>query len=159
VICRPLAGFFLAALAGLAAGPGCSSLGPPKLCGEIPEGGCPAGRGGSCTDRACAGLYDCVDGKWIELERCPPRSGDGGMDAGRGDAGSDGSCEPVVIDHQGEVTGCAPNLQNPDCPAALAEACSPAPCQTDCTDFFLCTKDGWTEVAYCDEQGQVVVSQ
>jgi hypothetical protein len=148
----PVLSTVLAVLAVLAA---CSG-GSIKLCGEIPKDGCPSGRGGTCADQTCAGLYDCVDGEWIQLERCSSGIGKAGSEAS--DAGPEGSCEAVTIDHQGETTGCLPDLQNPDCPAAAAESCTVAACLTGCLDFFLCTKDGWTEVAYCDEQGRMVVS-
>jgi hypothetical protein len=62
-----------------------------------------------------------------------------------------------MIDKTGETTGCEPDLQSPDCPVAAAEVCAASVCLTDCTDFFLCTKDGWVDVAYCDEEGQLIV--
>jgi hypothetical protein len=149
----------LTAFAGFAlfAWPGCSDAEGPKLCGEIPKDGCPAGRGGSCQDRLCAALFDCVDGSWLETERCPSPPATT-PDAGPGDAGVDGSCAPVVIDHSGELDGCTPDLQEPDCPASAAEACEVSACLTGCIDFFLCTAQGWTEVAYCDDRNHVVVT-
>ena len=132
---------------------GCGSLTDDlKLCGEIPAGGCPVGRGGSCEDKACAALYDCLDGSWVTTTTCEREDAGG---AGGGDAGSDAPCG-VAIDRTGEAAGCVPDLQTPDCPAAAAESC--AACQTDCVDFFLCTNDGWITVAYCDDRGQIVVT-
>jgi hypothetical protein len=124
-----------------------------KLCGQIPDGGCPLGRGGTCEDKACAALYDCVEGAWTPVETCPGGGGGGGSDAGTG-----GDCEKVVIDHTGETSGCVPDLQNPDCPAVAAETCVYSACLTDCVDFYLCKKDGWTVVAYCNEEGEVVLT-
>lgn len=131
---------------------GCDA-GLPKLCEALPEGGCPAGRGGSCLDRTCSGLYDCVEGAWVETERCSAVPS-GPLDAGM-EAAADASCGQVSIDHQGEVSGCSPNLQEPECPAAAAEICEP--CATGCSDFFICAMSGWTEVAYCDDTGNIVI--
>lgn len=136
---------------------GCGSPGGVLLCGEIPEGGCPAGRGGSCDDAACAGLYDCVEGDWTEVEPCetgPSAGTTSGGGGGGGDEG-EGGCAPAVIDHGGEAHDCTPDLLEPDCPAVAAEVC--APCETGCVDFFLCTSDGWIDVAACEEDGTFVV--
>ena len=142
-----------AALGAAVALAGCGSLSDNiKLCGEIPADGCPAGRGGSCDDKVCAALYDCVDGSWTVTKTCGP-IGEGG--AGGADAGADAACG-VKIDDTGETVGCEPDLQTPDCPAAAAESC--AACQSDCVDFFLCTEQGWLAVAYCDDQGQIIVT-
>ena len=132
---------------------GCQELPGVELCGQIPSGGCPLGRGGSCDDVVCASLYDCLGGKWIEVERCTSGTGGGGSGPGL-DGGAD-ACTPVVIDHTGETIGCTPDLQEPDCPAEAAEQCSESACLTGCTDFFLCTADGWKDVAYCTEDGQI----
>lgn len=144
----------LAALAGAALPVGgCFGSSEVQLCGEIPAGGCPLGRGGSCDDTVCAGLYDCVDGKWTREVDCPANGGTGG-----GDAGPDAVCSPVTIAHVGETTGCKPDLQNPDCPVAAAEAaCRESVCLTGCLDFFLCTKDGWALAAACDDQGELSI--
>lgn len=144
----------IALAAALFGAPGCDA-GLPKLCDALPEGGCPAGRGGSCLDRTCSGLYDCVEGAWVETERCPAAPS-GPLDAGM-EAAADASCSQVSIDHQGEASGCSPNLQEPDCPAAAAELCEP--CATGCSDFFLCEMSGWTEVAYCDDMGNIVIER
>lgn len=134
---------------------GCGALPEPLLCGEIPDGGCPSGRGGTCDDAACARLYDCVDGAWTVVARCDPPPSEG-TDAGAGEP--DAACTPVRIDRAGEAAGCKPAVQHPDCPVEAAEACAEVACSTGCVDFFLCTSDGWTGVAYCTEQGQLVVS-
>jgi hypothetical protein len=136
----------------------CADPAEPELCGEIQEGGCPIGRGGTCDDAACLALYDCVEGAWTLVERCG-RSGGGG-DGGVPDGdGTDDACAPVVLDHSGEATGCRPSLQHPDCPVEAVETCAASACATGCLDFFLCTRDGWTGVAYCTEEGQIVVTQ
>ena len=154
---RYLRAFFaaLAALAGAALPTGgCGDSPTVQRCGEIPAGGCPIGRGGTCDDAECAGLYDCVDGNWTQKVVCS--SGDGG--SGGGDAGPDVKCTPVTIPHPGEMSGCKPDLQNPDCPVAAAEAaCRESVCLTGCLDFFLCTKDGWTLAASCDEEGELTI--
>ncbi|MCC6556225.1 MAG: hypothetical protein IT372_24970 [Polyangiaceae bacterium] len=144
----------------LAAPAGCGAGHGPLTCGQIPEGGCPIGRGGTCDDAVCAGLYDCVEGAWTLVTRCEQGGGGGagGQAAGAGGGGA-GGCEEVSIDHAGEITGCAPDLQSPDCPAAAAETCASTACLTGCLDFFLCTAEGWTEVAYCADDGQLVVTQ
>jgi hypothetical protein len=150
----------LAALAGaaFAALPigGCQGSGELLLCGEIPANGCPLGRGGSCDDVLCAGLYDCVEGRWTLGLDCKRD----GAPNGSADAGPDAACTPAMIAHDGEVPGCTPDLQNPDCPVTAAESvCRESVCLTSCTDFFLCTKDGWSLAAYCDEEGELVLSQ
>lgn len=135
----------------------CGSLPPYIPCGQIPADGCPIGRGGSCDDPVCEALYDCVDGVWRRVEACPFGT-DAGEDA-NADAGlSPDACEVLVLDHKGETTGCKPDLQNPDCPAVAAETCSSSACLTDCIDFYLCTANGWSLVAYCNEEGQIVVA-
>ena len=132
---------------------GCQPSTMPQLCGEIPKNGCPLGRGGSCNDVLCAGLYDCVEGKWTLALDC---KGDGGPSSS--DAGTDAACTPATIAHDGEVQGCTPDLQNPDCPVTAAESvCRESVCLTSCTDFFLCTKDGWALAAYCEEEGELVI--
>jgi hypothetical protein len=139
---------------------GCQEWPEVKPCGQIPPDGCPIGRGGTCEDRACAGLYDCIEGQWIQVQSCPAVDGGGGGGGGSGaDAGVD-ACSPITFDHTGEVLGCTPDLQNPpDCPAAAAEGCAEAACLTGCTDFWICMKDGWEGVAYCTEEGQIVILQ
>ncbi|MBL9024710.1 MAG: hypothetical protein JNL21_21115 [Myxococcales bacterium] len=121
------------------------------LCGEIPADGCPIGRGGTCDDVYCAALYDCVQGDWERVERCPnnPVTSASATSSGAGGAG-EGGCAPVVIDHSTEAEGCTPDLQEPDCPAVAAETC-PNPCLTGCVDFFLCEREGWKLVAFCDD--------
>jgi hypothetical protein len=121
---------------------GCTST-PLVLCDQIPEGGCPLDRGGTCDDRACAALYGCYDGVWKVVEVCEENTG------GAGGA----ECTSITFDRSMETTGCMPPLQSPDCPAAVAEDCPEKACTTGCTDFFLCTAEGWIGVAYCDEDG------
>lgn len=132
---------------------------PLALCGEIPTDGCPLGRGGTCDDPFCAALYDCVDGAWTLAETCAADGGGGAGGAATGGSGAGlGGCTPVSFDHTGEVPGCTPDLQSPDCPAEAAEdACDP--CSTGCIDFFLCTASGWQDVATCTDAGELVVLQ
>src|SRR5438067_1179834 len=78
---------------------GCPELPPVQLCGEIPAGGCPIGRGGTCDDVTCNGLYDCVDGAWTLAKACPGDGGpgDGGpIDGGDGGPDGDGGCTPSM---------------------------------------------------------------
>jgi hypothetical protein len=131
---------------------GCGSPSRVETCGMIPEGGCPLGRGGTCADATCAALYDCVDGAWTEAEAC---EGGGATTTSTGGGGEGPGCEPPVIDRTGEADGCTPDLLDPDCPAAAAEVCDP--CSTGCADFFLCTAEGWIDVAACDENGEFQV--
>ncbi|MEO7331344.1 MAG: hypothetical protein ABI193_22400 [Minicystis sp.] len=139
----------------------CGDPPPLPICGQIPDGGCPIGRGGSCDDTYCAALYDCVDSKWTRVSSCEGGAGgSGGGPGGSGGAGQGGgSCTMVTLDHTGETLGCKPDLENPDCPAAAAETCAESACLTSCLDFFLCTKDGWIDVAHCDDQGQLTIVQ
>jgi hypothetical protein len=142
------------------AGASVSACGSPSdvvPCGRIPDEGCPIGRGGTCDDAACEGLYDCVEGAWMLVEDCGRTVGEGGAGAGAG-AGSAGGCAPAAtIDRAEEADGCLPALQSPDCPVDAAEVCEP--CLTGCADFYLCESLGWEFVAFCDEEGQLVVVQ
>ncbi|MBK8252318.1 MAG: hypothetical protein IPK82_06565 [Polyangiaceae bacterium] len=166
---------FSSLLFGLAAGVtlvclGCSPYDTQiVLCDQIPDGGCPTGRGGTCEDKLCQALYDCVNGVWQRTEVCEgnaagaggsggnlPSGGSGGSVGGLGGAG--GECTPVMFDHSNDAEGCTPDLQTPDCPAAVAESCAEQACTTGCLDFFLCTQNGWNAVAYCDEDGNFFVA-
>jgi len=145
-----------AALFAVAAVAGCGDP-PLLLCGQIPTGGCPIGRGGSCADKSCTGVYDCVNGKWTETQACPASTtSSSGATGSTGSTGS-GMCMPGVLNHTGETTGCTPDLESPDCPASAAETCSP--CTTGCADFFMCLGTGWTDVGFCTAAGQLVVTQ
>jgi hypothetical protein len=132
----------------------CQSPQQIKLCGQIPDGGCPLDRGGTCEDALCAALYGCYDGVWVREEVCDQNTGGGG--SGGGSTGTGGDCTPIQLDHTGETTGCQPDLQLPDCPVAAAEQCPQNACLTDCIDFFLCKAEGWTALAYCDEEGMLI---
>jgi hypothetical protein len=130
-----------------------------QVCGEIPTDGCPVGRGGTCDDPYCAALYDCVGGDWELAEACsnPTTSAaSSGTGSGAG-GGGEGGCTPLLIDHTDEVEGCTPDLQEPDCPAVAAETC-PNPCLTGCVDFFLCEAQGWSLVAFCTEDLELVAA-
>jgi hypothetical protein len=126
-----------------------------RPCKSIPEGGCPLDRGGSCDDPACEMLYACFDGAWEEHERCG--AGTESTSASVSASSSTGGCTPFAIDRTGETGGCAPDLLEPDCPADALETC--APCSLGCVDFYLCTGDGWTNVAHCSEEGDVISDQ
>ncbi|MBI4702968.1 MAG: hypothetical protein HY744_17770 [Deltaproteobacteria bacterium] len=151
-----------AAVAGgcLAVAVGCEAVAQPRPCRELATGGCPLDRGGSCQDPLCAALYACEEGQWRFVELCgaPPAdagSGEGGG-AGNGEgAAGGGGCGPLGLGGHEDGTGCAPDLQLPDCPVAAAETCQP--CATGCIDFFACTATGWEVVAYCDADGGLVV--
>src|SRR5262245_38952376 len=113
------------------------TLPAPELCGEIPSGGCPVGRGGTCDDPTCGALYDCVDGNWTRTETCAPPDGGGGGGGAPGDGGDGGpdadACTPFMFDHTGEMLDCMPDLENPpDCPAAAAEGCLETACLVGC---------------------------
>lgn len=138
---------------------GCPTLPEAVPCGQIPAGGCPSGRGGTCEDPTCAGLWDCNDGKWVNVQTCAaPDAGPGGAGGG-GPMIDGGPCTPVNIPTTGQTTDCTPDLQEPDCPVEAAETCAEQACLTGCADFFLCTKDGWNQVAYCDDiTGQLVIT-
>lgn len=146
----------LAFSAGAWAGGACGSVDPILLCGEIPVGGCPVGRGGSCTDVVCAGLYDCVGGHWTLSHACAAR--DGGLDGTAPDVVElDAPCTPVSIDAASTSAQC-PGLELPDCPVEAAQTCAENACKTECIDFFVCQSDGsLLAVAHCDAQGHLVV--
>lgn len=155
------AGLVFAAFSSLAGAAiaGCPTLPTPVLCGAIPEGGCPAGRGGTCDDDVCLGLYECLEGAWVLVERCDDRDAGGVIDAGDAGSGGAGPCTPVSIDTSGKSSGCAPDLQEPDCPVEAAMGCAESVCSTGCGDFYLCTKGGWIDVAYCTLEGELVITQ
>lgn len=127
-----------------------------ELCGQIPGGGCPIGRGGTCKDTACAALYDCQSGSWTQVEQCPAGQGE---EPSSGPTAIDSGCEKVSFDRSKEATGCTPDLMEPDCPAAAAELCPSQVCTTGCSDFFLCEADGWVDVAHCTPEGQLILLQ
>jgi hypothetical protein len=149
-----------------------------KLCEDaVPEGGCPTGRGGTCEDPSCKALYDCVDAAWKKTATCPPTGGAGGAGGvptggtggastggtgGETSTGGAGGCSPTGLDHTGETTGCVPDLQSPDCPAAAADPCAETACQTGCLDFYICKQDpsgkSWVAVGYCDDTGHLIAS-
>lgn len=149
----------LALAASVAAGvTACGGFGPVQTCGEIPQGGCPLGRGGTCDDSLCAALYDCVDGDWSLATECEQGSGGTTSTGGGGVGGAgEGGCSVPAIDHAAEVSGCTPDLQEPDCPAVAAESCTA--CLTGCVDFYLCVAAGWDLVAFCSDDGALVVTQ
>lgn len=156
-----LALLFLPLAAALAAA-SCQDYPPLQTCGEIPADGCPVGRGGTCDDVTCSALWDCVNGAWVHVQTCNnPEGGAQDGDAGRGDAGpvEAGTCTPVTIDMSGKTTDCTPDLMDPDCPVEAAEGCAETACVTGCADFYLCTNEGWIDVAYCTDDGQLVVTR
>lgn len=144
----------LALSMGAAAAGACGSVDPILLCGEIPLGGCPIGRRGSCSDDTCAGLYDCVGGHWTLSRACAAR--DGGPDDGAADgADLDAPCTPVSIDAASTSAQCA-DLEVPDCQIKGFQTCAENACKTECTYFYICQPAGWLAVAHCDAQGHLV---
>jgi hypothetical protein len=145
----------------------CQSLpSPGATCAEIPTNGCPTGRGGTCMDRSCAALYDCVNGTWTFRQACEnPVTGAGGGSPGTGRGGTGGlgpdggPCTPVNIDAGGQTDDCMVDLMSPDCPVEAAEGCAENVCLRGCSDFFLCMDGGWIDVAYCTDDGGIVVTQ
>ena len=94
-----------------------------------------------------------LDGEWTLEVACSDGSG-GGAGATSSQTSS-GACVPATLDHTGETIGCAPDLLDPDCPVAAAEQCNP--CSTGCVDFFICMSTGWEDLAYCTEEGELVI--
>jgi hypothetical protein len=154
----------------------CQGLPIAPICGEIPSGGCPEDRGGTCEDPTCTGLYECTaDNTWTEMQRCPAHDGGGGSGGSsstgggdRLDGGSDGSdsdgCTQVSIDLSGQTVDCMPDLENPpDCPVQAALGCIETACLVGCTDFWLCKTcpDGadWVPVAYCTDEGVLITQK
>ncbi len=158
----------------VAAAPSCQDFPPVVPCDDIADGGCPIDRGGTCDDPTCNAIYDCVNGEWTIAQACmQPDAGAGGSgsdDGGPVDSGAADGCTPVKIDTTGQTTGCMPDNAFPDCPAAAAEGCAESVCLTGCSDFFLCVAVGtgmcldttgpcWIDVAYCTDDGELVVTQ
>ncbi|MBI4957014.1 MAG: hypothetical protein HY908_33675 [Myxococcales bacterium] len=125
------------------------STGKVELCGQIPGRGCPIGRGGSCDDQSCSGLYDCTEGSWRLVTACPANG------ASQDEVRERPICAdaPDWLGAIAEAGRCTPDLQHPDCPLAAARSCDP--CVTGCIDFFACTSDAWTAVAFCDGEGKL----
>jgi hypothetical protein len=155
---------------------GCPSL-PLETCGEIPPDGCPVQSGGTCADPTCAALYTCENeiGTWVSVQACP-QHGTGGGGSGGGGAGGGpmldaGPCTPPAIDmgpDAGISQDCTVDLEAPDCPIAAAEPCAQEACLTGCSDFFICSGNVapgcpvppcWVDVAYCDDNGNFIVTQ
>jgi hypothetical protein len=136
-----------------------------QTCGEIPDDGCPIGGGGTCDDVTCPALYDCEGGAWVLVQTCPNNLLGGGGAGGNGAGGSGGlgagGCEMVDIDIGEQAMGCMPDLETPDCPIEAAETCVNSACLTGCCGFDACkaTPGGpeWTEVAFCNDQGQLII--
>jgi hypothetical protein len=147
----------------------CQDLPNGIPCSDIPPGGCPIDRGGSCDDPTCSEIYLCENGVWVASQTCGPH--DGGTGTG-GDAGTpnpcvpdSGTCTPTMINTKGETTGCTPDLMFPDCPAAAAQGCAECVCTTGCADFYLCLQPDagmppeWVSVAGCTCEGDFVSNQ
>lgn len=157
----------VALLVALLAAVSCQSLPPPAVCSDIPTNGCPVDRGGTCQDVTCAAIYECLNGAWILSQTCdnPLDGGAGGggsgIDGGAGGGLSPdgGPCTMVTIDAGGATDDCMIDLMFPDCPYQAAEGCAQSACLTGCSDFYICMDGGWYDVAYCDDNGQVVVTQ
>jgi hypothetical protein len=151
-------------------GASCQGLPEGTSCDEIPSGGCPTDRGGSCDDPTCAAVYNCNNGAWSLFEECP--ASEGGVGGGyvvSPDGGGvlplcssepiDGGCPMVTLDLSGQTTDCTPDLMFPDCPAVAAQGCAACACLTGCEDFYLCTEPGWVSVAYCDDEENLIASR
>jgi hypothetical protein len=155
---RRLSLLFLAALAaaGGAAVSGCPTLPDVVPCGQIPPGGCPLGRGGSCEDTSCDIIYACVDAVWVSSQVCA-RTGGGAGGGGGGGPVDAGPCTPVVVTAKNEGQNCTPDLQAPDCPIEAAGQCLETACLSGCVDFFVCGSDQtWKVAAFCDDGGDFV---
>ncbi len=140
----------------------CQSLPTGTGCVDIPAGGCPLDRGGTCADPTCNALWACNAGAWSLMQECDqPDAGAGGGGAGGGpsDAGpDDGPCAMVSIDLTGQTQDCMPDLAFPDCDVAAALGCVQQACLTGCSDFWMCSMAGWIAVAYCTDDGQLIVT-
>ncbi len=137
----------------------CGSLGDVQPCGQIPDEGCPIGRGGSCLDLECRALYDCSEGRWVIVQTCENNGGTGGASETGNEGGSGGgnSCETVEFDHTNEIS-CDFQLQLPECKASEAESmCQDQICNSGCEVFLMCTIDvpEGVDVGMCDEEGFV----
>jgi hypothetical protein len=148
----------------------CQGLPDGATCDDIPDGGCPIDRGGSCDDPTCGAIYLCNNGVWSVGQICPPNDGGGPGGGGVGggttvpeggpicshDGG--GACTPVVIDAGSTASDCTPDLACGDCEVSAAYGCAECACATGCLDFYVCRPDGWHSVAYCTDNGTLVIS-
>ena len=140
---RPLSWAVLVVLAGAGLPSGaCGSTADLKLCGQI-RGKLPIGRGGTCEDETCAGLYDCVEGKSVPgralLQRAGGAGGSAVVEAARGPAAlyAGAARSPGGADRG----NCKPDLQDPDCPQRPPPRPAPRPFAVPgCVDFFPARK-------------------
>ena len=134
----------------------CNDGTPDTPCREIPPDGCPAYGSKTCDDPSCFNIFQCVLGEWSYDHACPAHDGDASFDA-----------QPPLDAHRGSQLidasgidappgagggpGCA-DLQMPDCPLALALACSSGDC-CGCDSLFVCEGGGWTAWGSCADGG------
>jgi hypothetical protein len=78
-------------------------------------------------------------------------------DAAAESAADGPGCADASVQLEGGATGCDPNdVIAPDCPVNVLVGCPQTACLSGCVDFFQCRVEGWTLVAWCDEEtGQV----
>jgi hypothetical protein len=161
--------FLLATVVGVTLAASCQGLPDGRPCKDIPAGGCPIDRGGSCDDPTCSAIFLCNNGVWNIGQVCSPQdggtagtAGTGGGDGGNNNAactGDGGPCTEAHLNLTGQTTDCTPDLMAPDCPVEAAEGCAECACLTGCIDFYVCTAPGWVSVAYCDDRGNLIVSR
>lgn len=163
---------FGALVASATAASSCQGLPEGETCSDIPDGGCPIDRGGSCADPTCDAIFLCNNGLWSLETKCPaqqvPEGGTGSGGSGTGgsaptpcttDPVGDAGCTVVNLDAGDTATECTPDLMDGDCPWQVAQgSCVECVCLTGCLDFYTCTPAGWVSVAYCDDSGDFIVS-
>jgi hypothetical protein len=149
-------------VAALAAASACDdALAVDPECRDVPDGGCPMGRGDPCADPTCAAAYECTESSlWRFDHACSARDAAAGAwtDPGATDAGASPGAAPDVTGDAtvGDVAvgipganggpGCAA-LEGPDCPLGVALACGAGCC--DCEDLFVCKSGSWEPWGMC----------
>jgi hypothetical protein len=137
----------------------CDSTPPPRLCDDVPAGGCPLSNGVACEDPTCQAVYACNDGVWSFDHACPT------VDAGIVDATVDADADEMPAFDAASIDappgsfggpGCT-DLEAPDCPLGEAIVCGPGCC--DCEELYVCVDMGWTDWGSCSPDGGIVQYQ
>jgi hypothetical protein len=147
---RSLASFALLAAA-------CKDTPPPAECGGLDPPACPEDNGADvCSDPTCASVYQCDNGNWTFLEKCPDYNPEAGVHPY--EAGPDSSPDfDVDIDAPAGANGgpgCV-DLENPDCSLGEGIACVDSPGCCDCQDLYVCDDGGWVPWGECTDGGLV----
>jgi hypothetical protein len=158
-----------AALAVVAAVPGCDDDDKIVECANIPSNGCTLNQGDdACVDPTCAAAYACnSDGTWTLAYNCPnfhpppdASTSDGATEAsGPSDDSGPGFDAAALPPGASGGPGCdLMYVQGDDCTASTAILCPPASIDRccGCQSLFVCTNGNWVFWGECTEDGGVM---